>query len=134
MGAPWKAATSFSSDSVKGEFPSSRREPPEPSLKCGEEESSCRKAFLNMGEVVSERKSLDEKSMEEGGAVVRARRAEWVLRLERRDAIVDSKDGDWDADSMLTRQWRVLFSIEVQKSPEMKRVRVDACLAIDIRL
>lgn len=41
------------------------------------------------GEVESERKSLEEKSLEVGGETVRVRRAEWALRLLRREVIFD---------------------------------------------
>ncbi len=42
-----------------------------------------------MGEVESERKSLDEKSFEVGGEIVSLRRAELVFRLLRREAILE---------------------------------------------
>ena len=41
------------------------------------------------GEVDSERKSLEEKSFEVGGDIVRARRAELALRVLRRDDILE---------------------------------------------
>ena len=45
--------------------------------------------------MVRDRKSLDEKSIEEGGAVLRARSAEWVLRFARREDIVSFKGWDF---------------------------------------
>ncbi len=45
------------------------------------------------GEVERERKSLDEKSFEVGGEVVRVRKAELALRLLRRNAILAESVG-----------------------------------------
>ncbi len=42
-----------------------------------------------MGEVESERKSLDEKSFEVAGEIVRVRKAELALRVLRREDIFD---------------------------------------------
>ena len=42
-----------------------------------------------MGEVESERKSLDEKSFEVGGEIVSLRRAELAFRLLRSEAILE---------------------------------------------
>ena len=45
--------------------------------------------------MVRDRKSLDEKSIEEVGAVVRARRAEWVFRFDSTEAIVSFRRWDF---------------------------------------
>ena len=50
---------------------------------------------MRRGKVVRDRKSLDEKSIEEGVTVVRARSAEWVFRFARREDIVSFKGWDF---------------------------------------
>ena len=83
-GAWWKEAIVSSSASAYAELPSRRREPRLPRWKVGVwVRSSWRKWARRRGEVESERKSLDEKSMLLVGVMVSLRRAERVWRRER---------------------------------------------------
>ena len=69
--------------------------------------------------MVRERKSLEEKSMLVGGAVLRARSAEWVLRFDRREAITWSKGWDFILNKVILK---LLFSIgRVEKLRKKER-------------
>src|SRR3954453_490524 len=90
---------SLSSRSAYGEFPSSSLDPPLPSLKSGLEFSSCKYAFFNIGELDKDKKSLEEKSMDVVGAMLKDLRAELALRVERIACIEASRGEDFILDS-----------------------------------
>jgi len=92
-GALWNAAMDVSRSSAYVLLPSSKRDPPEPSVKSGWRDNSFIKALRRSGSDDSDRKSFDEKLTDADGFVVCCLKVEFVLLLFNAAFIAASSRG-----------------------------------------